>query len=273
MAHILPALRSWRPKTSFFALPAEVRNEIYAYCTPVTGYSEQFKGLFLTSKQVKAEYEAEAIRTMTKFLFEIKKDWPHAQELRLPAPTTFHEIFNTTVEIPMSLYYPPFRSSFLERMGTCLEPCLAPLFSLYLSDITVKIYEDVDKTNLDLKETPCGLIVNIANMFVEEPAPRPRIPKKEGRRYQDFPIDLILHARSLTFMWVSSSDSKVHEDHRRVFRRMDMYWQRKAVESRVVRTSSPNQNWKAFFIKEPKTTKNPTKNPTKRKEGKRLSCA
>lgn len=193
----------------FVNLPAEVRNLIYSLCTPLTGYMQDFKGLLLASKQIHAEYEYEAVNTISRLLDRVRKDWPHQLELRIQNPTKISDINSINVNLPVSLYYPFGRPSGQmtsdRTLATRLEPCLSPLFYLYLTQLTIGYYYDVKYERPDsayaFELIPLGLLTdltNILNPTGDYGTGRLFSPTRKSRRFR---LDHPLCVRRLRYQW------------------------------------------------------------------------
>jgi hypothetical protein len=209
--------------SSLLSLPGELRNRIYGLCTPLTGHVEEFNGLRLASKRIQAEYETEAVSAMQKYLEAIKEDWPHLEELRIEPPRIISELADVTVQLPISLYYPlnrndSFKNWVLDNHGNGkeLDPCLAPLFSLHLSSLTITYYDDSNGiTRHDHHLVPQGVLLDITNVLVNQPtSPSNAIPR-ERREYaqrinRKFHLNGGLHVRRLVYKWVRSEHTAEH---------------------------------------------------------------
>lgn len=197
---------------SFLGLPAEIRNQIYRTCTPFTDYVEEFKGLAQVSKQVRVEYESEAVRAIRQFLGRIEKQWPHATaKLRIEHPATLQTLDQLTVRLPRSLYYPPTAQvlsmnaeevKMFQLENTRMEMCLAPLFSLYLSRLTISYYNDGPTPSpADYRTIPLGLLYDMTGiLYGAPPNPSSRL-MEENRSKRDFRLTRPLHIRRLVYGW------------------------------------------------------------------------
>ncbi|KAF2686974.1 hypothetical protein K458DRAFT_429874 [Lentithecium fluviatile CBS 122367] len=210
--------------TSFLVLPGEIRNRIYGFCTPVTGYVKEYNGLRFAAKQIRAEYETEALKAMRKYLASIKKEWPHPKELLIISPRNFSGLANVTVQLPISMYYPPHGDESLQvgqsnrrRNDTKMERCLAPLFCLYLSSLTIAYYDDsfgLARYNHSL--LPIGLLQDMTNVLVNgRTTPFPSFSNEirmfEQRKSREFCLDGRLHVRRLIYRWIRSVEIDASE--------------------------------------------------------------
>jgi len=212
--------------SSFLPLPAELRNRIYEFCSPVFGYLEEFSGLRCVSKQTRAEYETEAIKTMEKYLGCIKKAWPYPEELRIESPREFSKLSHVTVQLPMSLYFLPHGdASFHDWLRKLrhrngdeleLEACLASLFSLHLSSLTVTYHDDSNGlVRFYHHLAPEGLLRDLTNVLVSEPTSPVRGDQHqesefEQRKQAKFRLQGRLRVRRLVYKWCRSGQTAEH---------------------------------------------------------------
>jgi hypothetical protein len=193
----------------FLSLPAEIRNRIYGLCTPINAHTEEFKGLLLASRQLRREYESEAINVMHQFLASIKHQWPHSEELRFLGPTTFSNIDKLTVQLPLSLYFSMTRSEERSKPDTKMEPCLGALYTLYLTRLTVAFYPDhATFINWTPWTIPTGLLSDLLNPLMSR-ASSLDIGFPLGRSLRKFQFHeqspkWQLHIRELAYCWSSS---------------------------------------------------------------------
>ncbi|KAK7185216.1 hypothetical protein PSPO01_08733 [Paraphaeosphaeria sporulosa] len=129
------------------SLPAEIRNRIYGFCTPIDAYAEEFRGLLLTSRQLRIEYESEALSVMRQSLASIEHQWPHSQRLRFSKLASFNDIDKVTVQLPLSLYFATSKSDLLSKPEivntSAMESCLGILYTLHLTRLTFTFHDDL----------------------------------------------------------------------------------------------------------------------------------
>jgi hypothetical protein len=226
------------PASSFLPLPAELRNRIYELCSPVLGYVEEFSGLRCVSKQTRAEYETEAIKTMEKYLGCIRKTWPYPEKLRIDSPQSFSELAHVTIQLPMSLYFLPHDDALVHNEPE-LDACLAPLFSLHLSSLTVTYYDDCDGlVRFDHRLAPEGLLRDLTNVLVSEPTSPVRGVQHqeiefEQRNRSKFRLYGRLRVRRLIYKWYRSEHTAEHvrnveSRNIKFFLREEWWWQETA---------------------------------------------
>jgi hypothetical protein len=228
---------------SFLTLPGELRNRVYGLCTPLTSHVEEFNGLRAVSKQIQAEYETEAVKTMQKFLEAIKKQWPHSEELRIEPLGSLSDLVAVTVLLPVSLYIPPhgidsFEDWLQNDQGNSktLDICLAPLFSLYLSSLTIAYYDDSNgQVRHDHHLVPQGLLQDITNVLVRQPTSPSRRSTRERQEYaqrmkRKFRLEGELHVRKVVYKWFRSEYTAEHvrsveSENIKFFLREEWWWQ------------------------------------------------
>ncbi|KAF2251093.1 hypothetical protein BU26DRAFT_517821 [Trematosphaeria pertusa] len=198
-------------KSYCISLPAELRNEIYRLCTPVTAHIDQFSGLLLASKQTKDEYEKEAVKSMRGLLEGIQRQWPHraqSEGLQLSMLSRFRELASITVSLPLTLYYSRRTDPIHGRaVHTRLETCLAPLFSLRLSRLTITFYEnEAGFLNNCWVDPPQGLLYDLTNILVTEPTRIPQDGDHYDRMRREFHLSQPLRVRRLVFEWVNNEE-------------------------------------------------------------------
>jgi hypothetical protein len=205
--------------SSCLPLPAELRTRIYELCSPVHGYAEDFSGLRCVSKQTRAEYETEAVKTVDRYLNRIRKAWPYPQEVRIDSPRNFSELVHIAVQLPTSLYCPPHGNDWGQsdmqklrpRDGSkveMMEACLAALFSLYLSSLTITYYDNCNglvRFNLNIL-LPHGVLWGLTNVLVGKPLFRPgedqdQTGVSEPRSRSGFCTSGTLHTRRVVYKW------------------------------------------------------------------------
>ncbi|KAF1993890.1 hypothetical protein P154DRAFT_567716 [Amniculicola lignicola CBS 123094] len=144
------------PPCLFLQLPAELRCLIYAYCTPTTSPISSFIGILSTNKQIKSEFEVEALAHISKLLVSIKTSFRlnNAADIILKPPKTLSALQFVKIQLPRSIYLPApgvFQENDYETYSihqiynTKLDQCLAPLFSLHLKKLTITFYKDKPK--------------------------------------------------------------------------------------------------------------------------------
>jgi hypothetical protein len=230
------------PKIYFLSLPGELRNRIYGLCTPLTAHVEEFSGLRSASKQIRAEYETEAVRTMRKYLETIEKNWPHSQELRITPPEKFSELADVTILLPVSLYFPQrgidsFEDWVLDDHGNSktMDTSLAPLFSVHLSSLTIGYHDDSNGlVRYDYHLVPQGLLQDITNVLVIRPTSPARGSTHERQEYaqrmkRKFRLEGGLHVRKVAYKWFKSQHTaeymmNVEWEHIRFFLREEWWW-------------------------------------------------
>ncbi|KAK3209807.1 hypothetical protein GRF29_44g699164 [Pseudopithomyces chartarum] len=134
------------PPPTFLSLPPELRNRIYALCTPLHAPLPSFTGLLLASPQLHHEYTTEALSAISNFLSAIQSKWPLASPVRFDKFHRWHDIARVTVSLPLSAYFPRSRDDVWSKIEsfdeTFLPPCLAPLYTLHLSCLRFAFYDD-----------------------------------------------------------------------------------------------------------------------------------
>jgi hypothetical protein len=194
----------------FLSLPAEIRNRIYGLCTPIDAHTENFKGLLLASRQLRREYESEAMNVMHQFLASIQHQWPHSEELRVLGPTSFGNIDKITVQLPLSLYFSMTEER--SKPDTKMEDCLGSLYTLYLTRLTVAFYHDrATFINWTPWTIPTGLLFDLLNPLMSH-ASSLAIGFPPGRSLRAFQFHQQLpkcqvHIRELAYCWSSSKVS------------------------------------------------------------------
>ncbi|KAF2644067.1 hypothetical protein P280DRAFT_466754 [Massarina eburnea CBS 473.64] len=219
---------------TFTSLPAEVRNAIYGFCTPLTGYIEDFKSLLLASKQISTEYQGEAVDVISKYIDSIERDWPHTKELHIDHPKKFSSLTSIIVQLPVSLYYPSNDTSIkdrnkLYRSNSRLEPCLASLFTLYLSDLTFTCYDDRPDDWSGLADVPTGLLYDLTNTLITPSALE--ISQQEIRTQRSFRLEKPVRVRRLCYKWYQHEKATgwsrldVESHHTRFFLTEPLWWE------------------------------------------------
>jgi hypothetical protein len=210
--------------SSCLPLPAELRNRIYELCSPVHGYAEEFSGLRGVSKQTRAEYETEAVKTVDHYLNRIRKSWPYPQEVRIDSPRNFSELVHIAVQLPISFYYSPHGDDWGQscmrklrpRDGSkveMMEACLAPLFSLYLSSLTITYYDNSNGlVRFNLNILPHGVLWGLTNVLVGKPLNllaenQDQMGESEQRSRSEFSTSGKLHTRRLVYKWYRSEQT------------------------------------------------------------------
>jgi hypothetical protein len=257
------------PASLLLPLPAELRNRIYEFCSPVFGYVEEFEGLRCVSKQTRAEYETEAVKTMQKYLEGIKKAWPYPQELRIEPPRQFSELAHVTIQLPISLYYLPrgdasiygWLQQLRHRNGNELqmEACLAPLFSLHLSSLTTTFYDDSNGlTPFDHHLAPEGLLRDLTNLLVSEPTTPTRGVQNQAREFElrsrtNFRLTGRLRVRRLVYKWCRSDQTAeqvwINDSRNIEFFLREQWWWASAAKT-LVRNWGRGDDYVYFDIKE-----------------------
>ncbi|CAI6332865.1 unnamed protein product [Periconia digitata] len=247
------------PSKSFTNLPPEVRNAIYSLCTPVTGYMQDFRGLLLVSKQVRAEYEHEAVNTMSKFLDRIEKEWPHELELRIQRPTALSTLQYINVRLPVSIY-DPFKPDSAEEVDDVpslsrLEPCLKPLFSLCLSELSLGYYFDdgyrSPSVMLTSRLLPYGLLLDLTNILTPpSESDNFHCPLRKSRQFR---LERPMRVRRLRYHWAipdhssSSFRTYVEKANTGFFLSEVKTWLWQEEEDNVVRNWGSSSNGTVFF--------------------------
>lgn len=230
------------PVSYLTSLPAELRNRIYELCTPVYGEVVEFEGLRKASKQIQVEFEAEAVKAMRGFLHSVVKNWPHPQKLRIEQPRKFSELGHVAVQLPVSLYYPPYDDEVLDDWFANsrgddkeLESNLAPLFSLHLSSLVITFYDDSDGlTRFHRHLLPEGLLRDLTNVLVKEPTRPMAAGSGQSREFEQrtgrkFRLVGDMNVRRLCFQWGRSDQSSEHvgnvqSTHIKHFLREQWWW-------------------------------------------------
>jgi hypothetical protein len=205
-------------------LPAELRNRIYEMCSPVHGYAEDFSGLRCISKQTRAEYETEAVKTMDHYLNRIRKAWPYSQEVRIDSPRNFSELVHIAVQLPTSLYCPPHGNDWGQsdmrklrpREGSkvdIMEAFLAPLFSLYLSSLTITYYDNSNGlVRFNPNILPHGVLMDLTNVLIGKSLnmlgeDQDQTGESEPRSRSGFCTSGTLHTRRVVYKWYRSEQT------------------------------------------------------------------
>ncbi|KAF1962314.1 hypothetical protein CC80DRAFT_542630 [Byssothecium circinans] len=240
---------------SFTALPSEIRNHVCSFCTPFTSHARDFMGLLLASKQIRAEYESEAVDIMVKYIASLKQAWPHAEELRIDRPTKFSDLVTITVRLPVSLYYPSSETSEAERnrhfrRGSQLEPCLASLFTLHLSKLTFTCYDNQPDDWSGLADVPTGLLYDITN-FLIIPSALER-SQLEARRHRTLRVVQPTRVRKVCYKWYQHEHSTgwnrldVESRHTRFFLTEPIWWEVPNAQTLVTNWGSSSRD-EVFF--------------------------
>jgi hypothetical protein len=125
---------------TFLSLPAELRNKVYGYLSPVYGYTKDNVRFLLSCKQVDYEYEAETAHQMKMLIDPIKNEWPSifSVPIQISDTDTIAQQQVLTLRIPRSMY--PGEGG---RGDTnCLPRCLGPVFLIHLAYLEVGLFGD-----------------------------------------------------------------------------------------------------------------------------------
>jgi len=195
----------------FLALPSELRNKIYSFCTPLDGYVEDFQGLARASRQIRAEYESEAVRVMRVYTCGVEKQGTHIKFHKIDS---FRNMTEMEVALPISLYYPSWTNvSSLNNVAldayqvdnTRMEQCFAPLFSLYLSRLTFTFYMNKENNHFAagrvLTAIPRGFMLDLTNALVR-PSCLESLEDSEPRSIREFRLHRPVRIRELAYKWV-----------------------------------------------------------------------
>jgi hypothetical protein len=228
----LKCFRASMPAPEFTKLPAEVRNAIYSFCTPFAGHRDEFRGLRLASNQIGTEYESEATAVISRYLSSIEKNWPHQEEIHFDRPSTFSDLANITVRLPVSLYYPPQQFSTEEAHhygeNTRFEPCLAPLFTLYISQLTFGCYHN--SKNALLSVVPTGFLYDLTNILLTK-STLENSEHAVRTRLGAFRFEQSLNIQRLCYRWLQHEGSsswrklEVETVHNRFFLNEPLWWE------------------------------------------------
>lgn len=204
----------------FLSLPAEIRNRIYALCTPLHVHTEEFRGLHSASRQLRHEYQHEALLVIHQFLTSIKQQWPHSEDVLFDGPKTLRDMDKITVMLPLSRYFLTSRTgsptdTLDYPLSTRLEDCLKPLFTLHLTRLTFTFYDDsASFVNWNPSIVPLGLLIDLINpLIIPKPVPYEAhmLKRRAFQFYKDYgPQDL--HIRELEYNWKSSKVAHASSD-------------------------------------------------------------
>lgn len=135
-------------------MPAELRLDVYKQILPpVRGSCEDFSAMFLGSKQLKAEFEAEACRELTVILETVEKEWDkeYPSPLRIRKPSSISDLQKVVVGVPNSVFRNDDITSFPE--------VLVPLLKLHLNCLRLEWYEDEEKPSRPVEYSDINNVV------------------------------------------------------------------------------------------------------------------
>lgn len=191
----------------FLLLPAEIKYRVYSFCTPIFAYAEEFNGLSLTCWQVRHEYESEATRVMRQALSDMKRQSTFPAEIRFSEIRTIGDIARIAVLLPVSEYFPRNRGDWSKIDSfdnTKLDPCLAPLYSLYLSRLVFKFYVNTDNfVNWSPEVIPTGLLHDMMDPLNGLPF-ESDVPPDDDVMVRGFRVDEPVRIRRLEYNWFNS---------------------------------------------------------------------
>ncbi|OAG04651.1 uncharacterized protein CC84DRAFT_1176839 [Paraphaeosphaeria sporulosa] len=129
-------------KQSLHIFPAEIRLRMYEYMTPpIDSRLADWRGLFMSCKQFHYEMKDEFLRSMARYLDQIREQWikSHVAPLQITKLTQSSDIGRISVAIPNSY----FRSLDGQFPATrVLSKAIIPLLQLGVIRLTFTRYED-----------------------------------------------------------------------------------------------------------------------------------
>lgn len=196
----------------FLLLPAEIKLRIYGFCTPFYAHPQEFEGLRRASRQIRNEYEDEALKIMLQYLDGIKEQWPYAAKMHLVPPRNFGDLRNITIQLPISLYFPKRSREWSKPdslRNTKMELCLAPLYSLHISNLAFEFYDDTGTfINWSPWVIPTGLLYDMIDPIggLHNLPFHSGAPSDADATTRSFQLCDNIHIRRLEYNW---RDSKV----------------------------------------------------------------
>jgi len=124
---------------SFLNLPAELRNSVYAYLSPIHCHTKECAGFLFSCKQIYYEYESESIMRVQKVLAHLECEWQSVCHvpLHVSAMKDIATQQNMEVLLPRSMYHGAAKQS---ELG--VPHCLKPIFLLCLESLRFGLYDD-----------------------------------------------------------------------------------------------------------------------------------
>lgn len=175
----------------FRKLPAELRNWVYSYLTPIDNRLSESQGLFLSCKQMYREAEAAVTAEMGKHIDNITEDWDERADAKLHVtkPTTFAEMRCLKPSFPLSYFFD--RDSADVGADFLLDNTMIAFVSFNVDCFEISFYNDstrltaISETNFNLDEVLelssgfnsmiRALIFHLGECTMKFPsAPRPR---------------------------------------------------------------------------------------------------
>jgi hypothetical protein len=109
--------------TFFLALPAELRNQIYSYITPINGRPELYVGLFLFCKQIDAKMDEKRAKYMHYYIDALEAKWAafrSSANLHKSLKSKPRKLLDCIPSPRCSISRSPFRKAFtkINRLGT-----------------------------------------------------------------------------------------------------------------------------------------------------------
>ncbi|KAF2448469.1 hypothetical protein P171DRAFT_213342 [Karstenula rhodostoma CBS 690.94] len=145
-------------------LPVEIRLRIYEHMTPpIDSRMADWRGMFMSCKQIHYEMKHELVRNMRRYLDQIKKQWTVSHDVRLhmSTPTKSSGINRISVAIPNS-YFRALEAKF--PAVRFFPTALKSLLQLGISQLTITRYEDDEKT----KCTTPSVTVELLTYFMRD---------------------------------------------------------------------------------------------------------
>jgi hypothetical protein len=133
----------------FLDLPAELRDKVYEYLTPIYCYTKECIGFLLSCKQVYREYEARASRSMKSLVSTVASGWSSIYHIQIH----INPVATIAAQQWMSILLPRSRYPGTENFGNCspgLPSCLEPVLLLHLEQLEFGLYTDNEAIDMPM---------------------------------------------------------------------------------------------------------------------------
>jgi hypothetical protein len=121
----------------FLDLPAELRNHVYGYLTPIHSYTKGCTGFLLSCKHIYTEYEAEANLRLNGWLANLEREWQSVYHIKLQLGI----VNDIATQQKMDVRVPRSMSPWLPT-DPRLPRYLKPLFWLHFEHLDFGLYDD-----------------------------------------------------------------------------------------------------------------------------------
>ena len=202
--------QSAMPASPFLSLPPELRNRIYALCTPLHAPISDFTGLLLASHQLHREYSTEALKVTAHFLSAIELQWPPTSPpLRFNELERWRDMDRISVFLPLSAYFPASKLDQWSKIesfdNTALPACIAPLYALHLSCLRFAFYDDKAGTFVNWAPwiIPTGLLHDMMDPLNGLPFDS-EVPPDEDVAVREFRVVDPVRVRRVEYRWFES---------------------------------------------------------------------